>query len=746
MLTQEQRMGVLNLIPKKDKDLRHLSNWRPISLLATDYKILTKVLAIRLQKVIPSIINSDQVGYIKDRYIGENIRIIFDILTYAKSEDIDAFIAQIDFEKAFDSIEWPFLFKTLKSFNFGENFIQWIKILYTDICACVGNNGHYSETFKLSRSIRQGCPISALLFLLVAEILAIDIRNDEDIIGIKINATEFKINLMADDTTLFLSNILSLSHAIDKFEKFEKISGLKLNLGKTELIPIGKLTNKNIVLPQHLCKIKIKHGPFKALGVWFSGKETEITELNLDNRLKNMNTIINMWKPRNLSLKGKITIIRTLILPQIQFLFSMIYIPEIYLSQIDKLLFSYLWNNKPAKIRKSTIIAPIENGGLAMVDVFAVHTAAKCIWLKRLISESNSKWKVTMWKMLNFEKHILNKIPDNSISEKTLTKFHKQVILSWIESNNYEPSSKGDILEQYIFYNKYIKIGQKMIFANFGNSRHKNLQIPDIWVQNTFVHLQNLNWNITKLEYDSLKSAIPKYWKTILKSDSDTHLKITRNEPYVYIKNTKKLLTVVTSKDIYSSLVNNKCTQPRAIDTWANIFPFLENIDWQTLYTLPYKITKEPYLQSFQYKILNRVTNCRDKLFTWKITDSNMCKHCEEKIDTIEHHFYECTDSKLFWNRIEDWIKNNLELTFHFTICEILFGIPFETNQSDLGMINFIILLGKWYMNKSRSEENRFYLITFLEILKDKVQTMININNIQVSPSNEWQYRLHEIL
>ena len=90
-----------------------------MSLLTTDYTILTKALAIRLQKVIPDIIDADQVGYIKNRYIGQNVRIIYDLLTHAKENEIEAFLAQIDFEKAFDSIEWPFLIKCLKTFGFG---------------------------------------------------------------------------------------------------------------------------------------------------------------------------------------------------------------------------------------------------------------------------------------------------------------------------------------------------------------------------------------------------------------------------------------------------------------------------------------------------------------------------------------------------------------------------------------------------------------------------------------------------
>lgn len=149
-------------------------------------------------------------------------------MSYTEENDIEAILAQIDFEKAFDTIEWPFLCKTLKAFNFGDNFINWIKLLYTDISSYLGNNGYYSKNFKLSRSYRQGCPISALLFMLVAEIIAIRIRNENKIKGINIEDTEVKISMMGDDTSLFIANIDSLVHAIQIFNQLTIVSGLKL--------------------------------------------------------------------------------------------------------------------------------------------------------------------------------------------------------------------------------------------------------------------------------------------------------------------------------------------------------------------------------------------------------------------------------------------------------------------------------------------------------------------------------------
>ena len=127
-----------------------LKNWRPISLLNVDYKVLTKALAMRLQNVLNKIISTDQVGYINGRYMGTNIRTTADILNYCKSKtDKKALIAMLDFEKSFDSVKWSFLYQCLKVFNFGNSFISWVKTIYTDIESCVTNNGFSPNFFKL---------------------------------------------------------------------------------------------------------------------------------------------------------------------------------------------------------------------------------------------------------------------------------------------------------------------------------------------------------------------------------------------------------------------------------------------------------------------------------------------------------------------------------------------------------------------------------------------------------------------
>ena len=128
-LPSSQKQAVFFLIYKKG-DRAQLKNYRPISLSNTDYKILAFVLGNRLHKVIDRIISNEQTAYIKKCFIGENIRILLDTIEYFERKNEPGVILFLDFEKAYDSIEWEFKFISLSKFDFQEKFINWVKILY----------------------------------------------------------------------------------------------------------------------------------------------------------------------------------------------------------------------------------------------------------------------------------------------------------------------------------------------------------------------------------------------------------------------------------------------------------------------------------------------------------------------------------------------------------------------------------------------------------------------------------------
>ena len=172
----------------------------------------------------------------KNRFIGENIRLIDCIIQYAAKENIPGLLLFIDFEKAFDSFEWSFIVNSLRFFGFGPSIINWVKVLYCETESCVLNNGWSTNFFQTLRGVRQGCPLSPCLFILSAEVLAKAVRNNVNIKGISVDNNEIKISQYADDTTLILDGSReALASALNLLEDFIKVSGLRLIIKKRKL-------------------------------------------------------------------------------------------------------------------------------------------------------------------------------------------------------------------------------------------------------------------------------------------------------------------------------------------------------------------------------------------------------------------------------------------------------------------------------------------------------------------------------
>ena len=185
-LNPSQLEGTITCIPKGGKLRNNLKNWRPITLLNSIDKFYSSTIADRIKIILPKIIHTDQKGFIKGRFIGENTRLTYNIIEECNKRKIDGLIIVINFEKAFDSISWDFISKTLEIFNFGDKTINWIKSLQIGSTTKIFQNGNFSEKIKLGRGCRQGDPVSPYLFVLAAEILAEAIRTNKNIKGLTI--------------------------------------------------------------------------------------------------------------------------------------------------------------------------------------------------------------------------------------------------------------------------------------------------------------------------------------------------------------------------------------------------------------------------------------------------------------------------------------------------------------------------------------------------------------------------------
>lgn len=238
-LSYSQRTGIISLLYKKG-DRLETKNWRPISLLCCDYKILSKVLANRLLLVLSSVVGYQQTCGIPGRFSGENVRFLQDVINLSNTEHIAAAIISLDQEKAFDRVDWSFMLRVLEALNFGPSFRSWIRLLYTNIFSCVIVNDFLSSPFPVFRGVRQGCPLSPLLYILVAETISSAIKQDPSIDGFQLlDGRTSKIFQYADDTTVIVKTDNSLCSLFRLFDRYEQASGAKLNVQKSSGLLLG---------------------------------------------------------------------------------------------------------------------------------------------------------------------------------------------------------------------------------------------------------------------------------------------------------------------------------------------------------------------------------------------------------------------------------------------------------------------------------------------------------------------------
>uniref|UniRef100_A0A669B786 Reverse transcriptase domain-containing protein n=1 Tax=Oreochromis niloticus TaxID=8128 RepID=A0A669B786_ORENI len=267
----------ISLFHKKDKPADQCASYCPVSLINVDSKVLSKILSNRLENYIPKLIKADQMGLIKNRESITNMRKLLNIIEHCNVTKTQGLVVSLDVEKAFDRVEWTYMFAVMEKFGLGRVFIDMIRLLYVTPRACVLVNGIKSSEFCLQRSTRQGDPISPLIFALVIEPLAEAIRNNQSISGYQIQGFEFKILLYADDVLLFVTNPQdAIPSVLSIIETFGYLSGYKVNMNKTIAMPLGNLPMT--------CNIPFtwSGSGFKYLGIHISPNIRSILKQNID--------------------------------------------------------------------------------------------------------------------------------------------------------------------------------------------------------------------------------------------------------------------------------------------------------------------------------------------------------------------------------------------------------------------------------------------------------------------------------
>ena len=248
----------------KDKDL--CSSFRPISILNVDYKIYTSILSKRFGTFMPDVVDEGQTGFIRGRQAQDNIRKAIHIVDETQRSGESAVLVSLDAEKAFDCVNWTYLFIVLEKLGFNDSSVKCIKALYQEPTARVRVNGSLSDRFILGRSTRQGCCLSPTLFAIFMEPLAQAIRQHQDIRGVEIRGTEHKLGLFADDLLVYITQPdVSFPALMGLLQEYGYYSGYKINVTKTQILTLNYSPPKRL---KESFKIIWDSDEMKYLGVY----------------------------------------------------------------------------------------------------------------------------------------------------------------------------------------------------------------------------------------------------------------------------------------------------------------------------------------------------------------------------------------------------------------------------------------------------------------------------------------------
>ncbi|KAK3728108.1 hypothetical protein QZH41_014265, partial [Actinostola sp. cb2023] len=362
-LAPTQQESVIRLLYKKD-DRTYLKNWRPISFLNADYKIATKILTNRLKRVLDVLINEDQTCAVPNRDISNNLNLIRDVLDYTERTQEPGILLSLDQEKAFDRVDRSLLHNVLRRYGFGPSFTRWVSTIYVGASAQVICNGELTERIPLERGVRQGCPLSPALYVLLAEVLGEAIRSDPNITGFLLpgaKGKEFRLAQYADDTTVYIKTDRSLQQVLHVVQRYENASGARLNKTKTEAMWLGKWSSREDT-PHGLKWVQ----KMRILGIVFGQGEVETD--NWGPKLAKLEKCLNVWRTRELSLIGKALIINTVGASRFWYAARVLPVPKWVVLHYEKLVWAFIWKTKLQPIARRTMIGPVKEGGIGMLQ------------------------------------------------------------------------------------------------------------------------------------------------------------------------------------------------------------------------------------------------------------------------------------------------------------------------------------------------------------------------------------------
>ena len=370
-----------------------------------------------------------------------------------------------------------------------------------------------------------------------------------------------------------------------------------------------------------------------------------------------------------------------------------------------------------------------------MPDIRAMIKAIKLSWIKRLVSKDNNFTGLARARLnvLNLTKFLSYK-NDLHYLQPDLPSFYKQILDFWYEIYSIEPISNEEVQSEVLWHNKFILIGNKLaLYTKWmakGISRVNDIIINTGHFKTIDELYQDFNIRVSIMDYNRLKSAIPLKWKRLLceKIDMPAH---TFTELSLKVQNNTKTIENIMCKEIYWELINKTKTRPTALNTWEEIYFFID-FEWEQIFKIPYEVARETSLQSLQYQIINRYYPCAKSINKWYPNETSNCTFCQTE-DSLEHYFCDCDKVRPFWIWFKEWINELYQCNITLSTLDLIFGITNVNKLILFDVLNLCILFAKDFIKKCKQTDLDVSTGKYKSLLRNR----LNVERLILIERNE---------
>ncbi|KAI7804071.1 pol-like protein [Triplophysa rosa] len=750
------RRAVLTLLPKRG-DLTNIKCWRPVSLLCGDYKLFSKVLANRLAEVMDQVIHPDQTYCVPGRLIFDNVSLIRDLLDVSKMLNLDCGLISLDQEKAFDRVEHVYLWRVLEAFGFCKKFINQVKVLYSDVESILKVNGGLCAPFGARRGIRQGCPLSGMLYSLAIEPLLQQIRLKLHGIILPNCSSSFVLSAYADDIVVMVSRQNDVQILTELLRNFKVLSSANINWNKSEALLLGRWSNGKPKLPAGLQWGK---EGFKYLGV-FLGDEATVKKNweglieKIEGRLKKWKYLFSKW-----SYRGRILVVNNLVASSLWHKFACVDPPLQLVAKIQAILVDFFWD-KLHWVPQNVLFLPKEEGGQGLVHLQSRIAAFRLQFVQRLLGgPSNCSWRAVACQILrSFASLGLDKalflMDPQKMNTSTLPVFYRNTFKVWslfdVQRSEDSPSIFW-LLEEPLIYGSRLDLMDSASFPGLSRLLLEHniiilsqlLDIVGLNFKNEAALAQHLGVRSIRVAAQLLTS-----WKAVLNTteiallndfctgscvpnskDSFPCFYLSVNLEEVsspFFENSKSLCVFSffssTGKSLYKACVlafSKKGLNGKTDSPWRDVFNLDQSRkpEWRSLYKPP--LTKRA--GDLQWRILHGAVAVNAFISVLNPEVASLCPFCSVK-ETIFHAFMKCCRLEPLFVIVSDLFGSCNEM---FSLETFILGFKYVRKKRFLcQLLNFVLGQAKLaiYVRKKKIEQNvsQNLVVLFSNMVKSRV-------------------------